>query len=203
MDIRPDRAFEANGVGSAIMSEHQKQTAFLRQCLLYDDTAERHKLEERITQLQRDEICVRRAVWLMVFFAALAMAGLCYAAVFVPGHPLNLSEYTGLLIIKLFCALGIGSLICLLAFLGLGVVYRKELDQRREECRQLATKLLESRLGKSHMIPLREIDKNREKIVNGSETVVSASEIVMRPKALLKPARRAKEQVTSSRRQWI
>jgi hypothetical protein len=130
------------------MSEHQKQTAFLRQCLLYDDTAERHKLEARIAELQRDEICVRRAVWLMALFAALAMAGLCYAAVFVPGHPLNLSEYTGRLIIKLFCALGVGSLICLLAFLGLGVIYRKELDQRREECRQLATKLLESRLGR-------------------------------------------------------
>jgi hypothetical protein len=148
MDDRADRALEANGVASAMMSEHQKQTEFLRQCLRYDETVEQHELEERITRLQRDEICVRRAVWLMALFAALAMAGLCYAAVFVPGHPLNLSEYTGRLIIKLFCALGVGSLICLLAFVGLGIVYRKELDQRREECRRLATKLLESRLGK-------------------------------------------------------
>jgi hypothetical protein len=84
----------------------------------------------------------------MALLAALAMAGLCYAAVFVPGHPLNLSEYTGRLIIKLLCALGVGSLICLLVFLGLGVIYRKELDQRREECRQLAMKIMESRLGK-------------------------------------------------------
>jgi len=36
----------------------------------------------------------------------------------------------------------------MVAFTGLGVVYRKELDQRREECRRLAAKLLESRLGK-------------------------------------------------------
>jgi len=36
----------------------------------------------------------------------------------------------------------------MLTFMGLGVVYRKELDQRREECRRLATKLMESRLGK-------------------------------------------------------
>jgi len=148
MDDQMDRALEANGVASAMMNEHQKQTAFLRHCLLYDDTAERHKLEARIAELQRDEICVRRAVWLMALFAALAMAGLCYAAVFVPGHPLNMSEYTGQLIIKLFCALGVGSLICLLVFLGLGVIYRKELDQRREECRQLAMKIMESRLGK-------------------------------------------------------
>lgn len=137
-----DGALEPNGVVSAMMSEHQKQTAFPRQCLLYDDTAERHKLEERITQLQHDEICVRHAVWLMALFAALAMAGLCYAAVFMADYPMNLSQPTGRLIIKVLCALGLGSLICLLVFLGLGVVYRKELDQRREEWRQLATKLL-------------------------------------------------------------
>ena len=148
MDDLTDRALEANRVASAMISEHQRQTDFLRHCLLYDDTAERHKLEARITQLQHDEICVRRAVWLMALFAALAMAGLCYAAVFVPGHPLNLSEYTGRFLIKLLCALGVGSLICLLVFLGLGMIYRKELDQRREECRQLAMKIMESRLGK-------------------------------------------------------
>jgi hypothetical protein len=56
MDDRTECALEANGVASAIMSEHQKQTDFLRHCLLYDDTTERHKLEARITQLQRDEI---------------------------------------------------------------------------------------------------------------------------------------------------
>ena len=140
-------------VASAMMSEHQKQTDFLRHCLLYDETAERHKLEERITQLQCDEICVRRAVWLMALFAALAMAGLCYAATFVADFPLNLSEFTGQLIVKVLCALGIGSLICLLAFLGLGVIYRKELDERREECRRQATKFLESRLGKPITAP--------------------------------------------------
>jgi len=185
MDDRTDCALESNRVASAMMSEHQKQTAFLRQCLLYDDTAERHKLEARITELQRDEICVRRAVWLMALFAALAMAGLGYATVFVPGHPLNLSEYTGLLVIKLLCALGIGSLICLLAFLGLGVIYRKELDQRREECRQLAIKIMESRLGKSCTTPLPGVAKDRENVVNGREVVVPASEMVMKPKALV------------------
>ena len=134
------------------MNEHQKQTAFLTQCIRYDDTIEHHKLEEKITELQRDEICVRRAVWLMALFAALAMAGLCYAAVFLADYPLNLSQFTAQLFIKVLCALGVGSLICLLAFLGLGTIYRKELDRRREECRRLTTRLLESRLGKSRSI---------------------------------------------------
>lgn len=157
-----------------MMSEHQQQTAFLRHCLLYDDTAERHQLEERIAELQRDEICVRRAVWLMALFAVLAMAGLCYAAVFVADYSRNLSEFAAQLIIKLFCALGAGSLICLLAFFGLGAIYRKELDQRREECRRLAIRLLESRLGKPRTMPASGVVKVRENIVNGSKAVAPA-----------------------------
>ena len=130
------------------MSEHQKQTAFLRECLLYDDTPDRHKLEERITQIQHDERCVRRAVWLMALFAALAMAGICYTVVFLLDYPQSMSQLLTHLISNVFCALALGSLICMLSFMGLGMVYRKELDQRREECRRLATRLMESRLGK-------------------------------------------------------
>lgn len=130
------------------MSEHQKQTAFLRQCLLYDDTGERHELEENITQLQRNERCVRRAVWVMSLLVALAMAGLCYAAIFLMDRPQDMSQFVTQFVSKVFCALGLGSLICLASFVGLGVAYRMKLDQRREDCRRLAAKLLESRLGK-------------------------------------------------------
>ena len=130
------------------MSEHQKQTAFLRECLLYDDTPDRHKLEERITRIQNDERCVRRAVWLMALFAALAVAGLCYCLIFLLDYPLSMSQLLTHFTAKVFCALALGSLICMLSFMGLGMVYRKELDQRREECRRLAARLMESRLGK-------------------------------------------------------
>ena len=171
-----------------MISDYQKETEFLRQCIRYDDTVDRHNLEERITQVQRDERCVRRAVWLMALLAALAMAGLCYAAVFMADYPLNLSQFTTTLITKVLCALGVGSLICLLAFTGLGVVYRKELDQRREECRRLATNLLESRLGKPCTMPLPGVVKDRENVVNGSESVASAAETVKLPKPLSEPA---------------
>ncbi len=123
---------------------------FLRQCLLYDDTGKRHQLEESITQLQRDERCVRRAVWLMGLLTALAAAGLCYSALFLADFPQNKSH----LAIKLFGALGLASLISLLAFVAFWVVHRKELDQGREECRRLAAKLLESRLGQPCTKPL-------------------------------------------------
>ena len=129
------------------MTDHEKNTAFLRQCLLYDDSGERHELEESITQLQRNERCVRRAVWLMAVLVALAMAGLCYSAVCLADYPQDMTQLMTQFISKVFCALGLGSLICLLAFAGLGVVHRNKLDQRREECRRLATRLMESRLG--------------------------------------------------------
>ena len=102
------------------MSDHQRETAFLRQCIRYDDTEERHLLEERITEIQRDERCVRRAMWLMALLALLAMAGLGYAAVFMADHPQDMSQFIAPLTSKVLCALGLGSLICLLAFVGLG-----------------------------------------------------------------------------------
>jgi hypothetical protein len=152
------------------MSDHERETAFLRRCLVYDDTGERHKLEESITQLQRNERCVRRAVWLMVLLAALGMAGLSYSAVFLADYPKNMSRFTAQFIPKVFCALGLGSMISLLAFVGLGVVHRNKLDQRREECRRLAMRLLESRLGKPRIMTQPAVGKERE----GIELVVSS-----------------------------
>jgi len=133
---------------------HHRETEFLKQCIRYEDTEERHRLEERITQIQRDERIVRRAVWLMALLAALAMAGLGYAAVLMVEYPLNVSELTSRFFIKALCALGAGSGVCLFVFLGLGAIFRKELDQRQEDCRRLALKVLEARLGPVGTRPL-------------------------------------------------
>ena len=137
----------ASGVASNIMNEHQKQTEFLRQCLLYADTGERHKLEENITQLLRNERCLRRAVSVMALLVALAIAGIGYSAIFLTDNPQSMSQTVTQFGGRIFCALGLGSLISLLAFVGLGAANRNQLDQRREDCRRLAAKLLESRLG--------------------------------------------------------
>jgi hypothetical protein len=150
------------------MSDHQRETAFLRQCIRYDDTEERHRLEARITQIQRDESIVRRAVWLMALLAALAMTGLGYAAIFMAEYPLNVSQFTTRLLIKALCVLGAGSLICLFGFLGLGVAFRKQLDERREDCRRLALKVLDSRLGQGHDSPSPASAKELERGVNGN-----------------------------------
>jgi hypothetical protein len=128
------------------MSEHQKDTAFLTQVISYDDTDERRNLAEHIARLQRDERCVRSAVWLMLLVTALALAGIGYGAVFRL-HPMNLEQFMTQSGIKILSALALGSLICVVTFLGLGVSYRNELAKRRDECRRLAAKFLERRFG--------------------------------------------------------
>ena len=125
-------------------AQRQKETAFLKEVILYADTAERHKLEERIAQDQGNERCARRAVGLLVLLAALAPAGFCYSALLLDDSPQNRSH----IIIKISSALGLGSLISLPVFLGFWRTYRKDLAEDREECRRLAAKLLQSRLGK-------------------------------------------------------
>ena len=63
------------------MGDYHRETVFLKESLLYDRSTERDDLVARVTCLQRDERCVRRAVWLMIFLVAMALAGLCYSAI--------------------------------------------------------------------------------------------------------------------------
>ncbi len=161
----------ANGIASTMMNEHQKHTEFLRHCLRYGDSAEHEALEKKITQIQRDERCVQRAMWLMAILTALAVAILGYPAILVENFPYNTPQFT----LNLVFALGLASLICLLVFGGLGMVYRRMLDRRREESRQLVAKLLESRLGKPVATPLQNMRDNRASEEDG-RTVRAANE---------------------------
>ena len=153
------------------MSDHEKHTEFLRQCILYDESARRQELHQGITKIQRDARCVRRAAWLMAMLTALVVAGLGYEMILVDNFPYNLPQF----IITVICALGMGSLTSLLAFMGLGMVYRMKLDRHREECRQLVARLLESRLGKPVTTPLRNRPDNRAGEGDG-RTVRAANE---------------------------
>jgi hypothetical protein len=133
------------------MSEHEKHTDFLTRCIQYTESARCQKLAEEIRQIQCDARCVQRAVWLMAILTALVVAGFVYPVILVENFPYNLPQSA----VNLILALGLASLISLLAFCGLGMVYRWKLDQRREECRELVAKLLESHLGKTVTAPLR------------------------------------------------
>jgi hypothetical protein len=134
------------------MRDHHKQTEFLKHCLRYDESAGRRELAQEITRIQREERCVRRAAWLMAVLAALALAGLVYPAILLENFPYSAPQF----LVNFVCALGAASLISLLAFLVLGMVYRRKLDKRREESRQIVARLLESRLGNPLATPWRE-----------------------------------------------
>ena len=156
------------------MSEHQRDTAFLRHCIRYDESLCHQELDGRIAQIQRDERSVRRAVWLMAVLAALSVVGLGYALVFLDNFPQDESLFITYFPVNLVSVLATGSLISLLAFACLGMVYRKRLDQRREECRQLVTRLLEARLGRPVAPSLTEEVNEPENIVPRNGGVVSA-----------------------------
>jgi len=134
------------------MSEHEKHTEFLRQCLHYDESAGREKLMKEIARIQRDLRCLQRAAWLMAMLGALVAAVLGYGTVLVQNFPYNTSQF----ILNLLIAVGVGVLISFLAFAGLWLAYRWKLDLRREECRQMVVKLLESHFGKPPTTPLQD-----------------------------------------------
>jgi hypothetical protein len=134
------------------MSDHHQHTEFLKQSLRYDESDRCKELEREIIQIQRDERCVRRAAWLMAVLTALTMAGLVYPGILMANFPYS----APLFLVNLVCALGLGSFVSFLAFVGLGVVYRQRLDHRREECRQRVSRLLETRLGHPRPAPGRE-----------------------------------------------
>ena len=166
---------------SYFVTEHQRDTAFLRQCLRYDDSAERHELEERIAQVQRKDRCVQRAVWLMILLTGLSGAGLAYGAVLQE----NFSYGEAWFVVRLLCEIGLASLICLVAFVGLFMVYRMELNRLREQCRRLATTLLESRLGNPAATSLTGVVQAQELTMNHNKVVVSAAEMAPEPRGLM------------------
>jgi hypothetical protein len=153
------------------MREHHREMTYLRKFIAHDDTSERHKVEAKITQAERDERCLRRAVWLMVVLAALAAVGLGYAAVFLEDYPQNLPRFFTHFMVRGSCALGLASLVSLICFVGLWALYRKGLHERRDECRRLAAKVVESRLGRAAALPKSVLLKGQEVPFPQSQTV--------------------------------
>lgn len=102
------------------------------------ETLERQRLEERRSEVQHNVRCVGRAVRLMVFLSAFAVAGLVYSTVFIPYWPQTLEQFLMFWPVKAHCALGCASFSCALVFFGLGLIYRRELSWLAIECRRLA-----------------------------------------------------------------
>jgi hypothetical protein len=149
------------------MSEHQRETAFLKEVIVYDGSDERRKLEQSIGQVQRDQRCVKRLFLAIALFLMLTLGGLAYGAILDKSFPYTLPEVA----FKGLCEALLASLICLAGLAGLFLVYHAKLNRLREDCRRVIKRLLESRLDKLHIatVPDREPGSNAGEAANAQK----------------------------------
>ena len=111
-------------------TERERQSEFLKG-LLKDETLECKRLRQRLQQADQNEHSIRRALVLMVVIAVFAMLGLGYSAVLLPDFFDNATPF----LVKLFCALGLGSVLCMVIFGGCWLYYRDAANQVNTDCR--------------------------------------------------------------------
>lgn len=148
------------------MTEHQRETAFLRHIILFDNTAKGRELHERIAQVQRDARCAQRAASLLVLITALMAAGLAYGVILQDNFPYAGSQF----VINVMSGLGLGSLISLVVLAGLWLVNRQKSNRLRQECRRLVRGLLASHLGQPRISSRRDsqVQSGEREVVQGA-----------------------------------
>jgi hypothetical protein len=129
------------------MSERQKEARFLKNLILNEDCDQGRDLQERLKSAERNERCIRCAVYWVLVVALLSIAGLGYCAVLVP----EIGHFSSHLATRVCCALGLGSVLCLFVFLGYWFWYRALSNRVAEECRRFLRSTLERR--RKHTTP--------------------------------------------------
>jgi hypothetical protein len=124
------------------MTEYSKQSAFLKQLMELDQSAETRLLRDRLQTAERNERCVLSACGLVAIIALFGLAGLGYSAVLLR----QFFDSQTHVLIRIFGALGLGAGLCLLFWVGLWFYYRGAVNRVREECRRQVTRMLEARL---------------------------------------------------------
>ena len=122
------------------MSERRKQSDFLKSLLRYMSEEQQRALDQRFAKAEREEKCVRRALFLVTLVALFALCGAGYSAVFLPGfirEPWNP-------VTRQFCALGLCAGICIVAFLAFRAWQRSVTSSLHEECRRQVRALMEN-----------------------------------------------------------
>ena len=124
------------------MSEHRKQSDFLKKLVMHDDSPAHRSICERLTAAERNERCLLLACRLFGLIALVALAGVGYSAVLLPEFFDNATH----VVLRFFSALGLGSALCFVVFLGLWFWYRGHTNRIHEECRRIISAMLETRL---------------------------------------------------------
>jgi len=121
------------------MSEREKQNRFIKELIRSDNSDQCREFQARISKAERDERCIRSAVFLVMIMALISGAGLGYSAVLVP----EFFENSTPMIVRVFSALVLACLICLLGFSGFWWWYRKICNRLYNECRNWIMSLRE------------------------------------------------------------
>jgi hypothetical protein len=127
------------------MRNRQKETKFLKALIQCDESGHGQQLQDRISKAEKDEKCIRCALYLVGLLLCLSVSGLGYSAVFVP----QFARYSSHTATKVFCALGLGSLICAMVFWGCWLWYRAVSNRVFEDCRRFLRAVLESRINQA------------------------------------------------------
>lgn len=114
--------------------EHDRQTVFLEELIERMDSAEASNLLHRLSQAQKEETCMRRAVLMVGMILLISVAGYSYGAVLW-------NEYQRPEIL-MQCASGVGlaSLLCVIVFLAGWRSYRRHFDKLHQEARNIVLK---------------------------------------------------------------
>ena len=132
------------------MSERQKAIKFLKALIQCDNSEHCHELRERVKRAERDEKCIRSALFLVAVLGLLSLSGIGYSAVLV--H--EFARFSSHISTKIFCALGLASLICIGVFLGVWLHHRAATNRVYDECRRFIHAFMESRFEVAHPSPM-------------------------------------------------
>ncbi len=114
----------------------------------------------------------------MVALTALVVVSLGYPAILVENFPYNAPP----LIVNVICALGVGSLISLLAFAGLGMIYRKKQDQRKEACQTAFLQqciLYDESTGRQELEEIAQIQRNARSVQHAAWLMAALTALVV------------------------
>ena len=134
----------SNNHEAPTINEHQQriENATLAECIRCDRSGEIHKHHEGITQLEKEEFCLRRAVVVMAALAGFAFVGAGHSLILLD----DVSTAQMRTILHLFAVLGVASGISLVTFATLWISRRYQLGNQRDHGRRLTMKLLAARL---------------------------------------------------------
>lgn len=124
------------------MTACRKPAPFLKALLLHLGREECRRLYDGLVKTEREQRCIRRAMFLMVLLFLLSGAGLGYCALLLP----ELFRGVGPPLVPGLLVLGLGALISQAMFVGYLLWHRTEVNRLHEECRRLILDLAAAQL---------------------------------------------------------